>query len=150
MTKCSRLSLFVYLILLITLSATLIVPRTSASNFSVYVPVATYGDTNIEQWTSTIGANMVQAYLMFSVPTPLLITSVNMYVQYSGSDGSQCMRFGIYLDNGNGSPAGEPLIASTWNTYCLHGSVTWGPGWETWRLRPFDYLNVTQRGTYWL
>jgi hypothetical protein len=152
MTSRSRLPLFLYLILLILLSASLTVPRifASPSSFNIYVPVTSYGDTNVEQWSSTIGGNVVQAYLMFSTPTPLLILSVSMYVQYSGSDGSQCMRFGVYLDNGNGSPAGQPLVASTWNFYCLHGSVSWGPDWETWRLRPNDFLNITQPGTYWL
>jgi len=150
MTTRSRAPLFLYLILLIALSVSLAVPRISASNINVYVPAATYGDTNVEQWTSTIGGNMVQAYLQFSTPTPLLITFVSMYVQYSGSDGTQCMRFGIYLDNGNGSPAGQPLVAATLNPYCLHGSVEYGPGWETWRLRPIDFLNITQPGTYWL
>ena len=144
MTRCSRISLFLYLILLITLSVALIVPQTSATT------VATYGDTNIEQWSSTIGGSIVQAYLMFSVPGPTVVQSVSMYVQYSGSDGSQCMRFGIYEDNGNGSPAGQPLVASTSNVYCLHGSVSWGPAWETWRLRPGDYLTINETGTYWL
>jgi len=152
MTRCSRVPVFLYLILLITLSASLIVPGLAQSppSTNVFVPVASYGDTNVEQWSSTIGGNFVQAYLMFWTPTPLLILSVSMYVQYSGSDGSQCMRFGVYLDNGNGSPAGEPLVAATWNAYCLHGSASWGPGWETWRLRPGDFLNLTQPGTYWL
>ena len=152
MTSRSRLRPIFYVILLIALASGFMLPRISAAppNFNVYVPVASYGDTNIEQWTSTIGGDMVQAYLLFSTPTPLLILSVSMYVQYSGSDGSQCMRFGVYLDNGNGSPAGQPLIASTWNAYCLHGSVSWGPAWETWRLRPFDYMNISQPGTYWL
>lgn len=120
------------------------VPQTSA------VTVANYGDQNIEQWTSTIGGNMVQAYLMFTVPSPVVIQSITMYVQYSGSDGSQCMRFGIYQDNGNGSPAGQPLIASTTNSYCLHGAVTWGPGWETWKLRTNDTLTLPAASTYWL
>jgi len=150
MTSCSRFTSILYLMLLIVLSASLVVPRISAQNFNVYVPLASYGDMNIEQWSGTIGGNIVQAYLMFTTPTPLLITSVSMYVQYSGSDGSQCMRFGVYLDNGNGSPAGQPLVAATWNLYCLHGSVSWGPDWETWRLRPIDFMNLTQPGTYWL
>ena len=58
--------------------------------------VANYGDQNVEQWAGTIGANIVQAYSMFTVPGPALIRSVSMYLQYAGSDGSQCMRFGIY------------------------------------------------------
>jgi hypothetical protein len=110
---------------------------------------ANYGDQNVEQWAGTIGANVVQAYVMFTVPGPAMIRSVSMYLQYSGSDGSQCMGFGIYLDNGNGSPAGQPLIASTRNSYCLHGSVTWGPAWETWKLQ-WDTLAIPAAGTYWL
>jgi len=133
-----------YLVLLIALTATFIAPQTFAST------AAYYGDQNVEQWTSTIGANIVQAYLMFSTPGPVVIQSVSMYVQYSGSDGTQCMRFGIYQDNGNGSPAGQPLVASTTNTYCFHGAITWGPGWETWKLRSNDFLTLNATGTYWL
>jgi len=140
----SRSSLILYLILLIVLAATAIIPQTFAST------VANYGDQNVEQWAGTIGANTVQAYLMFSVPGPVVIQSVSMYITYSGSDGSQCMRFGVYEDNGNGSPAGEPLVASTTGTYCLHGSVSWGPAWETWNLHPSDYLTLNATGTYWL
>ena len=151
MTNRRTLSVFVYLILLIALSLSLVVPRISAqSNFNVIVPGATYGDQNTEPWSSTISADLVQAYVMFSTPTPLVIQSVSMYVQYSGSDGTQCMRFGIYLDNGNGSPAGQPLVAATWYAYCFHGTISYGPAWETWRLRPLDFLNITQPGTYWL
>jgi len=137
-------SFIVYLILLMTLAATAVIPQAFAST------VASYGDSNVEQWTSTIGANIVQAYLMFSVPGPVVIQSVSMYMQYSGSDGSQCMRFGIYQDDGSGSPAGQLLVASTTNAYCLHGAVTWGPAWETWKLRPVDYLTINATGTYWL
>ena len=111
--------------------------------------VANYGDQNVEQWAGTIGGNIVQAYLMFTVPGPAIIRSVSMYVQYSGSDGSQCMAFGVYLDNGNGSPAGQPLVAATRNSYCLHGAVTWGPAWETWKLQ-YDALALPAAGTYWL
>jgi len=151
MTNRRTLSVFVYLILLIALSLSLVVPRISAqSNFNVIIPGATYGDQNTEPWSSTISADLVQAYMMFSTPTPLVIQSVSMYVQYSGSDGTQCMRFGIYLDNGNGSPAGQPLVAATWYAYCFHGTISYGPAWETWRLRPLDFLNITQPGTYWL
>ena len=144
MSTRNKSSLIIYLILLIVLAATAIIPQSLAST------VANYGDQNVEQWTSTIGASIVQAYLMFSVPGPAVIQSVSMYIQYSGSDGSQCMRFGIYQDNGNGSPAGEPLVASTTGTYCLHGSASWGPAWETWKLHSSDYLTLTASGTYWL
>ena len=111
--------------------------------------VANYGDQNVEQWTGTIGADIVQAYMMFTVPGPAVIRSVSMYLQYAGSDGSQCMRFGVYLDNGNGSPAGQPLVAATRNSYCLHGSVSWGPAWETWKLQ-YDSLALPAAGSYWL
>lgn len=134
---------FVYLILLIALAVTLL-PQTFAST------VTNYGDQNVEQWTSTIGGNIVQAYVMFSVPGPAVIQSISMYVQYSGSDGSQCMRFGIYQDNGNGSPAGQPLVSSTTFLYCLHGAATWGPAWETWKLRANDNLTLPAGGDYWL
>ena len=144
MTARSRATVIVYLILLISLSATIIIPQTSAAS------VAIYGDQNIEQWTGTIGGNMVQAYLLFSVPGPVVVRSVSMYLQYSGSDGSQCMRFGIYNDDGSGSPAGQYLVASTTNAYCLHGSVTWGPAWQTWKLHPSDYMTINATGTYWL
>jgi hypothetical protein len=144
MNAWSKGSVIISLILLIVLTGTAILPQSFAAT------TTNYGDQNIEQWSSTIGSNMVQAYLMFSVPGPVVIQSVSMYTQYSGSDGSQCMRFGVYQDNGNGSPAGQSLVASTVNTYCLHGSASWGPAWETWRLRPSDYLTINATGTYWL
>jgi hypothetical protein len=112
--------------------------------------IVNYGDQNVEQWTSTIGGNVVQAYVMFAVPGPVTIQSVSMYVQYSGSDGSQCMRFGIYKDNGSGSPAGKSLVSSTSKTYCLHGSATWGPAWQTWKLLSNDTLAITAAGDYCL
>lgn len=139
----SRGSTIVYLILLIALAVTL-VPQSFA------LTITNYGDQNVEQWASTIGGNMVQAYVMFTVPGPVVIRSISMYVQYSGSDGSQCMWFGIYQDNGNGSPAGQPLVASTAKSYCLHGSASWGPAWETWKLRANDTLTIPAAGTYWL
>jgi hypothetical protein len=143
MTPRSRGHTIVYLILLIALVITL-VPQTFAST------TMNLGDQNVEQWSSTIGGNIVQAYIMFSVPGPVVIQSVSMYVQYSGSDGSQCMRFGIYQDNGNGSPAKQSLVASSTFSYCLHGSATWGPAWETWKLRPNDTLSIPAAGDYWL
>ena len=149
----------------VTAYGVLVQPSTAGSTYSgdIYVlswyptvttysfsgPIASYGDQNIEQWQGTVGGDTVQAYLMFSVPGPVLIRSVSMYLQYSGSDGSQCMWFGVYADNGNGSPAGQPLIASTRNTYCLRPGVTWGPAWQTWNLRG-DALFLPGAGTYWL
>ena len=140
----SKSPLILYLILLIFLTAT------ASITPSLAFTTASYGDQNVEMWSSTISGSFVQAYLMFSVPGPVVIQSVSMYVQYAGSDGTQCMRFGIYQDNGNGSPAGQSLVASTTNAYCLHGAVTWGPAWETWRLRPSDYMTINATGTYWL
>ena len=135
----------IYLIVLIAIVATQIsIPYAFAS------VVANFGDQNIEQWTDTIGANMVQAYTMFTVSGPATIQSVSMYLQYSGSDGTQCLKFGIYLDNGNGSPAGQALVSATQNSYCLHGSASWGPAWETFRLRPNDTLGIPGAGAYWI
>jgi hypothetical protein len=109
-----------------------------------------YGDLNVEQWTSTIGGNLVQAYTMMTVSAPTILQSVSMFLQYSGSDGSQCMYFGVYQDNGSGSPAGQPLVAATSHAYCLRSAATWGPAWQTWRLRPSDYMVILIPGTYWL
>lgn len=109
-----------------------------------------YGDPNVEQWTSTLGGNLVQAYTMITVNEPTIIQSVSLFLQYSGSDGSQCMYFGIYQDPGNGNPAGQPLVAATSHTYCLRAAVTWGPAWQTWKLLPSDYMAILTPGTYWL
>jgi hypothetical protein len=109
-----------------------------------------FGDQNVEQYAGTIGGNLVQAYTLISVGRPVVIQSVSMYMQYSGSDGSQCILFGIYQDNGSGSPAGQPLVAYTRNAYCLRGSGSWGPTWQTWNLKPSDYLKLTTPGDYWL
>ena len=87
---------------------------------------------------------------MITVPGPVAIQSVSLYLQYAGSDGTQCMLFGVYQDNGSGSPAGQPLVVSTKNAYCLHGSASWGPAGETWRLRANDTLNLSAAGSYWL
>jgi hypothetical protein len=72
-----------------------------------------------------------------------------MYMQYSGSDGTQCVKFGIYRDNGSGSPAGQFLVAATQREYCLHGTGSWGPDWQTWRLG-FDTLRINEAGDYWI
>jgi len=144
MTARSRVPFIVSLILLIVLSLSLCVPQGLAQSPAIY------GDQNVEQWAGQIGGNLVQAYVLFTVPGPVVIQSVSMYLQYSGSDGSQCMLFGIYEDNGNGSPAGQPLVASTKGSYCLRGSASWGPAWQTWRLRPGDNLTIIAAGSYWL
>ena len=145
MHRRSRTRVIVYLIVLIAIVMT----EVSISHAFALV-TASFGDPNVEQWTSTIGANEVQAYLMFTVPGPVIIQSVSMYMQYSGSDGTQCLKFGIYPDNGSGSPAGQSLVSATKNAYCLHGSASWGPAWETFRLRTNDTLSLPSAGTYWL
>lgn len=109
-----------------------------------------YGDSNVEQWAGTIGGNLVQAYTSFTVNTPTILQSVSMFLQYSGSDGSQCMYFGVYQDNGSGSPIGQPLVAATSHYYCLRAAATWGPAWQTWKLFPSDYMTILTPGTYWL
>jgi len=108
------------------------------------------GDQNVEQWQGTIGGNLVQAYTLVSIKQPTVLQSVSMFLQYSGSDGSQCILFGIYQDNGSGSPAGMPLVAYTRNAYCLRGTGSWGPAWQTWNLKPSDYLKISTPGDYWL
>ncbi len=135
----------IYLILLaIFILAQPIVTQTFAA-----APTA-YGDQNAEQWTGTIGGDLVQAYTKITVTAAIVIQSVSIYLQYSGSDGSQCMKFGIYKDNGSGSPAGQPLVAATQNGYCLHGSASWGPAWQSWKLASSDYLTISTPGNYWL
>lgn len=148
MSNRARGHLVLYLTLLIALTAGLMAPQTFAANQSSFPQY--YGDQNVEQWTSTIGGSIVQAYTMITTPGPILVQIVSIYLQYSGSDGSQCMWFGIYRDDGSGSPAGQPLVASTKSTYCLHGTASWGPDWETWRLRASDALTIPAAGTYWL
>ena len=108
-----------------------------------------YGDQNIEPWSDTIGGNVVQAYTEITVTSPTIITSVSLYLQYYGSDGSQCMYFGLYPDPGTGSPAGQQLAAATRQAYCLRSGGAWGPAWQTWNLNPSDYMLV-EPGTYWL
>jgi len=110
----------------------------------------TYGDTNVEQFYGPISADVVQAYVRITVTQPVVITSVSLYLQYSGSAGNQCIKFGIYRDGGNISPAGQALVASTKNGYCLYGAAFWGPGWETWILAGSDYLTINSPGDYWL
>jgi hypothetical protein len=112
--------------------------------------LAFYGDPNVEQWSGTIGGDLVQAYTMMTINAPTLIQSVSLYLQYSGSDGSQCMYFGIYQDNGSGSPVGQPLVNATGHAYCLRAAATWGPAWQSWKLRPSDYMLISTPGTYWL
>jgi len=142
---CSRGRAAIYLILLaVFIFAQPILAQTFGVNST------RYGDQNIEQWGGTIGGDLVQAYTKITINTPTVIKSVSMYLQYAGSDGSQCMKFGIYQDNGSGSPTGQPLVASTQNGYCLRGSASWGPAWQTWNLVQSDYLTIKTPGDYWL
>jgi len=122
---------------------------------AVNVPVfgsTVLGDTNIESVKATFNAQYVEALTKITVTNSTVIQSVSMYLQYNGSDGSQCLKFGIYGDNGGtygqSSPMNEPLIASTKNGYCF-AVGNFGPGWETWTLQPSDYLTLPA-GVYWL
>ena len=123
---------------------------------AVSVPVfgsTVLGDTNVEPVASTLNAQYVEALTKITVNQSTVIHSVSMYLQYNGSDGSQCLKFGVYGDNGGSpygqsSPMNEPLIASTRNGYCFVAG-NFGPGWETWTLQPSDYLTIPA-GVYWL
>jgi hypothetical protein len=118
---------------------------------SVYAAV-NYGDTNIELATTNLLDNYVDALNKITVTQPTTITSISMYLQYTGSDGSQCIKFGIYGDNGGSygqsSPLYQPLVATTSQGYCLQVG-DFGPAWETWTLLPSDEM-VVSPGTYWL
>jgi hypothetical protein len=112
----------------------------------------TLGDSNVETVTTTIVPQYVMALTKFTVSGSANITSVSLYVQYTGSDGSQCLKFGIYADNGRSygqsSPFLEPLVGATRNGYCFR-TGDFGPGWETWSLLPGDTMAIGS-GTYWL
>lgn len=115
----------------------------------------TFGDTVAEQFPGNIGGGFVQAYVRVTISQPTTLTSVSMYLKYSGSAGDQCFKFGIYKDGnvgleGHGSPASQPLVAATTNGYCLYGTGSWGPAWETWELASSDYLTIKTPGNYWL
>ena len=82
------------------------------------------GDANVEPVTTTLGpANFVMALTKITVTHPTTISSVSMFLQYTGSDGSQCVKFGVYEDNGGpygqSSPMYQPLIAATSSSYCF-------------------------------
>lgn len=111
------------------------------------------GDTNVEPVFSTFNAQYVEALTKITVTATTTIQSVSMYLQYTGSDGSQCLKFGVYADNGGtpygeSSPLNEPLIAATHNGYCFVVG-NFGPAWETWPLQASDYLTLSA-GVYWL
>ncbi len=145
-------------------SATLALLFLTASILLAVPPVVfgstVLGDTNVEPVASTFNANYVEALTKITVNQSTVIQSVSMYLQYgqysfssTGSDGSQCLKFGVYGDNGGSpygqsSPMNEPLIASTKNGYCFVVG-NFGPGWETWALQPSDYLTIPA-GVYWL
>lgn len=123
---------------------------------SISVPVfgsTVLGDTNIEPVVTEFNAQYVEALTKINVTATTVIQSVSMYLQYTGSDGSQCLKFGIYGDNGGSygqsSPLFEPLIAATQNGYCFV-TGSFGPAWETWTLQPSDYLTIPTPGVYWL
>lgn len=98
---------------------------------SVYAAVA-YGDANVEPATTTLLASYVDALTKITVTHATTITSVSMYLQYTGSDGGQCIKFGIYGDNGGpygqSNPLNQPLIAATKDGYCLQVG-NFGPAW---------------------
>jgi len=110
------------------------------------------GDSNVEPATTTLVSQYVMALTKFTVTKPTTLKSISLYLQYVGSDGSQCIKFGVYRDNGGSygqsDPLGQPLIAATHNGYCLQ-SGDFGPAWETWTLLPGDQMSVGA-GTYWL
>ena len=143
LSKISRLAL-----ILLSLAAV----AGSAAPFVHAQTVVTYGDTNIEVATTNLLDNYVDALTKIVVTQNITITSVSMYVQYAGSDGSQCIKFGIYGDDGGSwgqsNPLGQSLVAATHYGYCfLVGDF--GPAWETWQLLPPDYMAIGP-GTYWL
>ena len=111
------------------------------------------GDSNVEPVTSTLVSQYVMALTKFTITQATTIQSVSLYLQYNGSDGSQCIKFGVYGDNGGSygqsSPLSQALIASTHNGYCLQKG-DFGPAWETWTLLPGDNMMIPSAGTYWL
>jgi hypothetical protein len=117
------------------------------------------GDTNVEAVSSTLIGQYVEALTKITVSQTIVIQSVSLYLQYgqygfssASSNGNQCLKFGVYADNGGvygqSSPLYEPLIASTQTGYCF-GVGNFGPAWKTWTLRASDYLTLSA-GVYWL
>jgi len=122
-----------------------------ASQTAAVSAATNYGDMNIETRTSTLQQQYVVALTRIVVTQPTVMQSVSLYLQYQGSDGSQCLKFGIYTDAGYGSgPLGSGLVGATQNGYCLQVTESWGPAWETWQLLPSDYLTINTPGVYWL
>jgi len=114
--------------------------------------ISILGDSNVELSTSTLVPQYVMALTKFTVTQAETIYAVSLYVQYTGSDGSQCIKFGVYQDNGGSygqsNPVGQPLVAATHYGYCFQYG-NFGPGWETWTLVPGDTMTIGP-GTYWL
>ena len=142
----SKLQLSILVLLFLTGSLLLALPP------SVFASIV-LGDTNVEPVTSTFHAQYVEALTKITVTQPTVVQSVSMYLQYTGSDGSQCLKFAIYADDGGAygqsTPLNEPLIAATQNGYCFVMG-DFGPAWETWILQPSDYLTIPNPGVYWL
>lgn len=138
--------------LVLTLLFLAVIIASTATFAKAQATVVTYGDTNIEPVTTNLLDNYVDALTKIVVTQPTTITSVSMYIQYAGSDGSQCIKFGIYGDNGGSTgqsnPMNQPLIAATRYGYCLLVG-NFGPAWETWPLAQPDWMTLNP-GTYWL
>jgi len=132
----------------LTLFLVLLAVTVSSPVFAITI----LGDANVEPATSTLVSQYVMALTKFTVTNPTTIRAVSLLLQYSGSDGSQCIKFGVYRDNGGSygqsSPLYQPLVAATHNGYCF-GIADFGPAWETWQLLPEDFMAVGP-GTYWL
>jgi len=144
--KASRLQSVILAFLFLTASILLATPP------AVFASTV-LGDANIEPVMSTLNAQYVEALTKVTAGGPTVIHSVSMYLQYSWSDGSQCLKFAIYGDNGESygqsSPLNEPLISRTENGYCFV-TGNFGPAWETWTLQPSDYLTIPAAGAYWI
>ncbi len=97
MTAFNKKRIVIYALMIIVVFALSVGSQAFATS------TVTYGDQNIEQWSSTIGGNIIQAYLWFNINQPIVIKSVTMFMQFSGSDGTSCIKFGIYRDSGTGS-----------------------------------------------
>ena len=90
-------------VLLLLAAVTLLASQSAAVSAS-----NNYGDTNVEPLASTLIQQYVVALTKITVTHPTVMQSVSLYVQYTGSDGSQCLKFGIYADGNNGNgPLGK-------------------------------------------
>ena len=144
-TNMSRLRYFVLALMFLVAAASLM-----TGNFVPVFASVIYGDTNIEPVAITLVSQYVEALTRITVTHPTVIQSVSLYLQYTDSDGSQCIKFGIYKDNSNGNPLNQSLVAATQNGYCLQMTTSWGPAWETWNLTQSDFMTINTPGTYWL